>query len=92
MAGFAYNTSIENEGADAELLQIFPLPFGNKLSFTASSSIERVEIFSITGESLIVATTESDRVEVVTAGLPKGIYVARVTLTNGRRLVRQIIK
>lgn len=92
MSGFEYNTALGDLLPEANLLQIYPSPFGATINFASLQSIHKVEIFSIMGERLVATSTDSQIVEIDTATLPKGMYVARVTLSNGRHVVRQIIK
>ncbi len=90
--GYGTSTSLKEDDLQVASLMIYPQPITELTSFASSSEIERIEIFSITGELRLSVIGESDNVTVNTSSLSKGAYVARVSLKNGSQQVQQIIK
>ncbi len=82
------NTSDINNIA-VDQLKIFPNPVQNELFIKSDLLIEKVEIYSLTGELLILENNFDEKISVAT--LPKAIYVLKVYTDRGVS-VSKIIK
>jgi hypothetical protein len=70
-------------------LQVFPNPAKDEIFITTELRVEKVEIYSISGELLIVENSFSGKIPIST--LPQGIYFLNV-LTNKGLIAHKIAK
>ena len=75
----------------ATTFALYPVPVETQLFISSSVAIERVEVLSIVGRTLISATLSGGNAVDVSA-LPAGTYIVRVLKVNGDVEVRTIIK
>ncbi len=83
------NLSLENHGSLKEI-RLFPNPTTGILNISNEEGIEKVEIFSLSGEQLI---HQNGRLKTIDLGnLQHGIYFVKVTYEKGGKLVKKVIK
>lgn len=81
-----------DDQVDQSLLTLFPNPVGSELRFQANEPIEKIEIYSITGQKLLMLPSLNNvSLSVSVDALPKGIYTAVVQTVN-TQIKRQFIK
>lgn len=65
-----------DEQADVNPVYAFPNPTSGKLFLTTSSSITRIELFDLTGKSVL---NEKGKSEIDLTGLKNGVYLLRIS-------------
>lgn len=78
--------------ADDVFLKLSPNPCKDKLSIKTDKVIERVALYSISGNQVILEDAGTKSAEIATAGLARGIYLVRVYLENGQVASEKIVK
>ena len=74
-------------------VKIFPSPFSNRLTIHSRHHLKSVTLFSVTGKELISSeASDPNRVTLRTGYLGKGIYLAEISLSNGKKIIRKVIK
>ncbi len=74
-----------------EVFQMVPNPVVNYMILKSSSTIERVEIFALSGGKIVEVLPNTSDAKVNLSSLRKGIYIAKVTM-NGRVKTQKFIK
>lgn len=69
-------------------IQVFPNPLQNELTIQSEQPIERVELFDLTGKSIL----SSRQVTLNLENINNGVYILTIYLKSGQRLERKIIK
>ena len=64
-------------------LSIFPNPVSGIVTITASSAIQQLSIYDITGRLVASPSPAGERVVFDTGALPQGIYIVRALLKDG---------
>lgn len=84
--------SILNKNVEDATVYVFPNPTNHELNFVSTRDIERVQIFSLTGQLIFNQKFSSNRVELTSAGLDlsPGVYFAKIELENGNLETRKI--
>lgn len=70
----------------------FPNPAQDIVNLSAAQNIDKVELYSLTGQRVRTQTTASRRVQVDLSGLPQGIYIVRTYIdgtVGSYRLVKE---
>ena len=73
---------------DDAQLSIYPNPVVDFLTVKASSKVESVKVYNVTGQEVISSTEAT----VNTASLPKGIYIVKIAQENGAISTKRFIK
>ncbi len=68
--------------------QIYPNPAQNEIHLASKLAIEKVEIYSMTGQKLITSNAKS----IPISQLNKGIYIVKIQLENGKTETHKLIK
>lgn len=82
-------TSIVNTETNG--FQLFPNPFSNGFRFEASEEIEYYMLVDASGKIVSQCKAAGTAFEWNQAGLPKGLYLLRVFLTNGKTINSPIV-
>ncbi len=86
-------TSLENQTAlQYDEFVIYPQPSSDMINFANNTTIEQIEIIDLQGLMLLKQTFDEPNVSLSVAHLRSGIYLAKITLQNGRVEIRKIIK
>lgn len=72
----------------SDLTTIYPNPATDFANIASKEEIKQVEIFNMAGQKVI--NSASDRISV--SHLSKGIYIAKITLENGKTETRKLVK
>lgn len=70
-----------------ESVLVYPNPFESTFTVEAGSVIEQLEVYSITGQLLIVTSPESKKTSVSLDDFAPGSYLVRTTTASGMRTV-----
>ncbi len=68
--------------------RIYPNPAQNEIHLASKSTIEKVEIYAMTGQKLIT----SHALSIPISQLNKGIYIVKIQLENGKTETHKLIK
>lgn len=68
----------------------FPNPAENILNHSAGSVFDKVELLNLLGVNVRTISNPGDSLDL--SGLPSGVYFARFTDKNGKRVVKKVIK
>ena len=69
-------------------LKAFPNPASTQLTFEAEFPIEAITFYGTDGRNYLEVTPLKNRVEISTASLPAGLYLAKVQWSNGAKTFR----
>lgn len=76
------------EEAEVAAVNAYPNPFSDQLTITATSAIERIEVYNAMGQLLFVkSSVAADKAELDLAGYESGIYFVHVTTTLGNAVL-----
>ncbi len=77
---------------DKNTLSIGPNPVVNTMVISAQKPIARVQIINYVGQTIEDRMVTGERVTVPVNGMTKGIYLVRVSFTDGTVNIRKVIK
>ena len=72
--------------------RVFPNPASGMVYFESNTEIRKITLYSISGSSVYEIVTQGYAIPVDISGLPRGIYFARMTFTNGKMVTSRIIR
>ncbi|TSJ39035.1 T9SS type A sorting domain-containing protein [Fluviicola chungangensis] len=72
--------------------QVYPNPVENELKFTTNFAVEKLEIYSTSGQRIQIFEPLSDNSHIDVSNLEKGIYLVTVSSRNQNQLTQRIIK
>ena len=75
-----------------EALSVYPNPINDKLNFAIPENISRVNIHSVTGESIMTVSNLSQSGGVDVSMLKSGIYFVNIHFVDGKQQTEKIIK
>lgn len=84
---YRLNTSIGELNPNYRI-QVFPNPLQNELTIQSEQPIERVELFDLTGKSILSSRQATLNLE----NINNGVYILNIYLKSGQQLDRKIIK
>ena len=70
---------------------MYPNPVSNVLTIEANSTIEKVSIYSILGQEVLVKNQKSNTATLQTNELSKGVYIVRTSI-DGKVITQKLIK
>jgi sugar lactone lactonase YvrE len=73
-------------------VSIFPNPAYNNLTITSSGIINTISITNPVGQTVFSQTYNIEKAQVNIAGLPPGVYIVKVTDSEGKVTVSKIVK
>ena len=73
-------------------VSIFPNPAYNNITITSSGIINTISITNPVGQTVFSQTYNIEKAEVNIAGLPPGVYIVKVTDSEGKVTVSKIVK
>lgn len=76
---------------DFKGFQFAPNPVKNQLNLKASSKIQKVEFYNMTGQKVLEAKPENSTAQVGATSLAKGVYLMKVTI-NGSAKTYKVVK
>jgi hypothetical protein len=85
------NTVLGNSDFAVSNVKFYPNPATNVLNIEASLNIERVSVYNVLGQEVIVNTPNSELVTIDVASLQSGIYVVKATI-DGKVASSKLIK
>ena len=83
-----YNTTSVNAPV-ASNVRLYPLPVIDKLNISSESTVERLEVLSLTGKLMMNVQNPGQSVDL--SGLAKGSYIVRISTAEGVN-VQKLIK
>ncbi|WP_442787256.1 T9SS type A sorting domain-containing protein [Flavobacterium suncheonense] len=86
---FTYTQPTMSSDSFNKLVSIYPNPTANTLTVATDLQIESIKIYSLVGQ-LICTNTHQNTIDI--SSLPKGIYLAEITLDNGKVISERVIK
>ncbi|MBG6111864.1 hypothetical protein IWX84_002752, partial [Flavobacterium sp. CG_9.10] len=86
----AKNLSVANFKANSSV-RMYPNPVSNVLTIEANSTIEKVSIYSVLGQEILVKNPKSNSATIQTNELSKGVYIVR-TNVDGKVITTKIVK
>lgn len=78
-----------SETAGVNTVGIYPNPVKNILYIKADSLIDSVNLFNMTGQKINIQFSDN---QINMSGLPDGNYLVELTLKNGQRFSKKVIK
>ena len=78
--------------SDLNKVMLYPNPITDVLNIKHSSDIERVEMFTMTGQRLSTNAQKTNHYKLDLRNLSSGMYIVKVYLKNGERNVYKVIK
>ena len=88
---FNNNTTLDIDDVNTTTFNISPNPANDIIKVTATSDIESVRIFDITGKLMSKGGVSVSN-EINVAILNAGVYFINITFVNGNQLSKKIIK
>lgn len=88
---FIYDSSMATDEMTASEFKIYPNPVKDILNISNEKTIEKVEIFDLTGKNLIQKEMNSDKAEINMSSLPAGIYIVKIH-SEGKMQTKKVIK
>lgn len=77
----------------AQELDIYPNPFSSYLNVATQSPMQKLEVFRITGEKLLIVEALGDsRISLNMSHLSSGLYLLKVNFEDGSTVTRKVIK
>ncbi len=83
-------TSVKDNLPDA--VQIYPNPFKDHIVIAANQEIKHIEVYNNVGASVLFLEPNTFGVKVETNMLIKGLYFVKVEVSDGKYVIRKIIK
>jgi carbonic anhydrase len=74
----------------AARLNVYPNPVENTLWIDTDQKIDRVEIFNIVGQQMLVVRNVGNQVNL--ESLNQGMYTVKVTFTSGEQTISKVQK
>lgn len=94
-AGSAYIFSGSNmsvvDNSNFNSIKIYPNPVENQLNITSKEAVKSISVYNLTGQKIISNSKISNN-QINVSSLPKGNYVFRVELDNGKIETFKIVK
>ena len=75
-----------------KLFSIYPNPIVDKINFSAPENINRVSVFSITGENILNSTNVSKSGIIDVSTIKSGVYLINIYFSDGKKQVEKITK
>lgn len=88
---FIHDASMATDEMTASEFKIYPNPVKDVLNISNDKSIEKVEIFDLSGKKLIQNEMNSNKTEIDMSGLLSGIYIVKI-LSDGKTQTKKVIK
>jgi len=86
------DTSLAVDNFSAEEVSIFPNPTSeNKISFKSSSTINKIELFSLQGQLIQQKKINKTKGDFNTNGLSTGIYLLKLTSNQQQSITKKVI-
>lgn len=85
------NYSLSTMNPSLRLFQVYPNPSNTEWNFTSENQfIETIEIFDLTGKTIVNLNLKSNFVSINTMNMTKGMYVGKITSAIGTETVKLI--
>ena len=75
----------------AEDVRVYPNPASDRIT-VSGSDLQRVEIYSITGQLLLVENGSQEQYSISIGQLPAGVLLLKVVRADGSECVRKVVK
>jgi hypothetical protein len=90
--GTTDSSSLSVNAITTNNITIYPNPATTSLTITASNKITQIIISNLIGQVVYSQSYAIEKAEVNISGLPEGMYIVKVTDSEGRVMVTKIIK
>ena len=80
------------EFADNQNIALYPNPTSNKIHIVLSENATRCQVIGLMGNVLQETSPSSPDFEIDLSGLPSGMYLVKVQMTDGRMTFRKVVK
>ncbi len=80
----AWDASLGTNSFESGKFLYYPNPVKNVLTLSHAETISEVKIFNLLGQQVIAKPIQTNRAQIDMSGLPKGTYIAKVTV--GRQI------
>lgn len=80
--------SVEEQSIEIE---IYPNPFHNNF-IISGSNIKSIDIYATTGQLVKEVNTDNNSTNIVIDELPSGVYLAKLKLKDGKKVIKKIVK
>jgi hypothetical protein len=77
---------------EREVLRTYPNPAGTSFTVFSSGKIKGISISNLIGQTVFTQAYVIEKAEVNISGLPQGVYIVRVTDSEGRVMITKIVK
>lgn len=87
--------SLSTEDEFLSNVVVYPNPFSNSLIINASlqtDKVTKIEIFNTIGMRVSTISTNKDITTVDTSNLAKGVYLMKLSASNGKSIIKKIVK
>ncbi len=85
------NPALGTESFQASSVKMYPNPAKNVLNIDSNSTIEKVSVYSISGQEVLSKKPNSNSTTLQTSGLQRGTYIVRSTI-DGKTTTSKLIK
>ena len=73
-------------------ISLYPNPTVDVINIDTTKNLERVELYSITGQLLIKMSVSSNNNSISLGNMPSGVYLISILVKDGSRKTKKIIK
>jgi hypothetical protein len=70
---------------------MYPNPVTNYMTIEANSAIDKVSVYNILGQEVLVRSPKSNSTTIQTSELQKGVYIVKTTV-DGKATITKMIK
>ena len=88
---FIHDSSMATDEMTASEFKIYPNPVKDILNISNEKTIEKAEIFDLTGKTFIQKAINSNQTEIDMSRLPAGIYLVKIQ-SEGKTQTQKVIK
>jgi len=72
-------------------LVIFPNPAKDFMTIQATTNIKKIQVYDVTGQSVIDQTVNANNITVNTSGFGTGVYYLKADLSSGGTIVKKVV-
>jgi len=86
------NCMLGAEDHDSAIVAIYPNPANGSITISGLPGTESITLYDINGKQLQSVKANADKVSLNLAGLADGVYLVTITLEDGNKITKKILK